>query len=327
MPTDTGWRPLGPPSRSSTPPPSPFSRLAVAHLLSMAGDAMVTIALAGSLFFDISPTAARGKVAISLALTMAPFAVVAPLLGPAIDRSRWGRRAMVVVSAAGRAVACLLMARVIDGLLLFPVAFASLVLSKGYSVARGALVPSVVDEDHELVAANSRLAVGGAVAGLVAALPGVALLRLAGGDWVLRVAAVVFVATAVAGVRIIETRRAETPEMAAAGDAEIRGIGIVMAAASMALLRALVGFTAFLLAFGFRRLDAPEWWFGVALAASMAGTVLGAGIAPHLRGLVGEERILVGSLVVVAAAGAQDLTNPPPGQWLSTGRTYDLQRY
>ena len=33
------------------------------------------------------------------------------------------------------------------------------------------------------------------------------------------------------------------------------------------------------------------------------------------------------SLVVVAAAGAQDLTNPAPGQWLSTGRTYDLQRY
>jgi alcohol dehydrogenase (cytochrome c) len=33
------------------------------------------------------------------------------------------------------------------------------------------------------------------------------------------------------------------------------------------------------------------------------------------------------SLVVVCSAGAQDLTNPAPGQWLSTGRTYDLQRY
>jgi alcohol dehydrogenase (cytochrome c) len=33
------------------------------------------------------------------------------------------------------------------------------------------------------------------------------------------------------------------------------------------------------------------------------------------------------SLTVVPAAGAQDLTNPAPGQWLSTGRTYDLQRY
>jgi alcohol dehydrogenase (cytochrome c) len=32
-------------------------------------------------------------------------------------------------------------------------------------------------------------------------------------------------------------------------------------------------------------------------------------------------------LVAVCPAGAQDLTNPPPGQWLSTGRTYDLQRY
>ena len=33
------------------------------------------------------------------------------------------------------------------------------------------------------------------------------------------------------------------------------------------------------------------------------------------------------SLGVMTAAGAQDLTNPAPGQWLSTGRTYDLQRF
>ena len=44
----------------------------------VAGDTMVTVALAGSLFFDISPTAARGRVTLSLLLTMAPFAVVAP---------------------------------------------------------------------------------------------------------------------------------------------------------------------------------------------------------------------------------------------------------
>jgi PQQ-dependent dehydrogenase (methanol/ethanol family) len=33
------------------------------------------------------------------------------------------------------------------------------------------------------------------------------------------------------------------------------------------------------------------------------------------------------SLTAMSAVGAQDLTNPAPGQWLSTGRTYDLQRY
>ena len=35
-----------------------------------------------------------------LLLTVAPFAVVAPLLGPIIDRGRGARRATVVVSSA-----------------------------------------------------------------------------------------------------------------------------------------------------------------------------------------------------------------------------------
>ena len=43
---------------------TPFGRLLVAHVVLMAGDTLVTIALAGSLFFSISPHAARGRVAL-----------------------------------------------------------------------------------------------------------------------------------------------------------------------------------------------------------------------------------------------------------------------
>ena len=42
--------------------------------------------------------------ALYLALTMAPFAVVAPLIGPALDRMRGGRRLMVIGANALRAV-------------------------------------------------------------------------------------------------------------------------------------------------------------------------------------------------------------------------------
>src|SRR4051812_20346448 len=108
--------------------PTPFSRLVTTQALSVGGDTLVAIALAGSLFFDISPSAARGRVALSLVLTMAPFAIVAPLLGPAIDRRRSGRRGMLVLVSAGRAIAAVLMARHLHGLTLFPIAFASLVL-------------------------------------------------------------------------------------------------------------------------------------------------------------------------------------------------------
>ena len=122
---------------------SPFGRLALTHVLMTAGDTLIAVSLAGSLFFSISPTAAKDKVLLYLLLTMGPFAVVAPALGPIIDRSRGARRAMVVISALGRAVLCPFIARDIHSLLLFPEAFLMLVLSKVYLVTKGALVPEM----------------------------------------------------------------------------------------------------------------------------------------------------------------------------------------
>ncbi len=122
---------------------SPFGRLALTHVLMTAGDTLFAVSLAGSLFFSISPTAAKDKVLLYLLLTMGPFAVVAPALGPLIDRSRGARRAMVVISALGRAALCPFIARDIHSLLLFPEAFLMLVLSKVYLVTKGALVPEM----------------------------------------------------------------------------------------------------------------------------------------------------------------------------------------
>src|ERR1700686_2690396 len=115
----------------------PFGRLALTHVLMTAGDTLFAVSLAGSLFFSISPTAAKDKVLLYLLLTMGPFAVVAPALGPVIDRSRGARRATVVASAALRAVVCLIMANGLKSLLLFPEAFPMLVLSKVYLVTKG----------------------------------------------------------------------------------------------------------------------------------------------------------------------------------------------
>jgi hypothetical protein len=122
---------------------SPFGRLALTHVLMTAGDTLFAVSLAGSLFFSISPTAAKDKVLLYLLLTMGPFAVVAPSLGPLTDRSRGARRAMVVTSALGRAALCPFIARDIHSLLLFPEAFLMLVLSKVYLVTKGALVPEM----------------------------------------------------------------------------------------------------------------------------------------------------------------------------------------
>src|SRR5207247_552449 len=75
-------------------------------------------------------------------------------------------------------------------------------------------------------------------------------------------------------------------------------------ASGMAVLRGAVGFLTFLLAFAFRRAQAPSWWFGVAIAASMGGALIGALAAPRLRRAVAEERILTGAIVSVAVAAA-----------------------
>jgi len=122
----------------------PFGRLALVQVLMLAGDTLVTISLAGTLFFSISAHEAKSKVLLYLLLTLAPFAVVSPLLGPLIDRSKGARRATATCAAVGRAVICPFMAADIHSLLLFPEAFCVLVLSKLYLVTRGALVPEMM---------------------------------------------------------------------------------------------------------------------------------------------------------------------------------------
>src|SRR5487761_696152 len=57
-----------------------------------AADMFVTVALAGTIFFSTSVDQARGRVVLFLIVTMAPFAVLAPFIGPALDRVQQGRK-------------------------------------------------------------------------------------------------------------------------------------------------------------------------------------------------------------------------------------------
>ncbi len=280
---------------------SAFSRLVAAHALALGGDAMVTVALAGSLFFSISPTAARGRVALSLVLTIAPFAVVAPLLGPVIDRARGGRRAIVIGAAGLRVGVCLWMATVVDSLLLFPAAFAVLVLSKTHAVAKSSLVAPTVGADELLVEANSKLALTGVIAGLVASAPAVAVLRVTDdAAWVLRLAAVVYLLTVIAAFRMRPVAIREPTRHEPGGSGDVTDPGIRLGATATVMLRATVGFLTFLIAFAFRRGGAPTWWFGIVLAASMVGSFFGAVLAPRIRERFIEEHMVAGALMSIA---------------------------
>jgi hypothetical protein len=175
----------------------------------------VAIALAGSIFFNVSVNAAQSRVALSLALTVAPFAIVGPLLGPLVERARGGRRAIVLLSAGGRAICCFFMAYWAHSLVLFPVAFFTLVFSKLYMVTKAAIVPAVVDRPDQLVLANSKLSVGGSIAGTVAGGVGAALLSLFNAPWTLRFDMAVYLACAWGAVRLRSVRRSPLPAVPA----------------------------------------------------------------------------------------------------------------
>lgn len=278
---------------------TPFSRLALAHAVSVCGDVFVTVSLAQSIFFGATTSAARGKVVLYLLLTMAPFAVVAPVIGPLLDRTRGGRRLLMALFAAGRAVLCVLMAGAIDDLLLYPLAFGMLVLSKGHSVAKSALVPAVVDHPDELVTANSRLALIAVLGGALAGPPAAGILKLAGPEWVLRVGAVIFLVGIVAALAIPRAPKVGPVETEAQRDA-LHARSIVVAGSAMGLVRGVVGFTTFFAAFALKKQHEPAWVFGLVLVGSAVGNGLGAIIAPLLRKRVREEWILAGSLVAPA---------------------------
>jgi hypothetical protein len=307
----------------------PFQRLARTQMLSVAGDTLLAVALADSLFFNVDPNDARWKVATYLVLTLAPFAVVAPLLSPLMDRVKGGHRYMIIGSAAVRALVMFALVRYIQGPLLFPLAFSMLVMGKTYAIAKSALVPVIVTDHEALVRANARLTVLAGVAGAAAGVPGILLLQIGGAPLVLIFGSLVFVGAAVMATRIPALTVAPGPPEPEE-KAELRSAGIVLAGSAMGYLRSTAGFITLLLAFelrggidpgptaagvqvghrvreslGLQRLDltsggAPAWHFGVAILGAGAGGLVAAMFVPRLRTMFREERILAQSLFGLA---------------------------
>ncbi len=174
------------------------------QVLSYGTDAMITVALAGTVFFGASAHAQRGNVLLYLLITMAPFAVVAPVIGPALDRLQHGRRWTMAGTAIGRCILALVMAgHPTELLVLYPCALGSLVLSKAYGVVRAAAAPRLVPKGMTLTAANARLTMFGlgstlVLGGLVGAIIKITGSYTAG----LVVTALGFAACAVFAVRL-----------------------------------------------------------------------------------------------------------------------------
>jgi hypothetical protein len=316
----------------------PLDRLAWVHAISTLGDALVAVALAGTLFFAVPLDAARPRVSSYLILTVAPFAVVAPLLGRLLDgRSGAGRLALFAAMALRAALAALAVART-QSLLLYPLAFGLLVCSRAHGISRTAMVPELADPTGEpdeprpgeaggsragetggsrpgrprvwpdLVAVNGRMARVAALGGTAGALLGVGLDRLLGGGAVLWAAAITFTAGGVLALSLPAPRRRRERDPGAASRRDpmdrraarlARPPGRVrLARTANTCVRAVGGFTLFLLAFELRRQGVGTAGLGLLLAGVGVGGVIGAFLLPRAARLVREDGLMAGGLLL-----------------------------
>ena len=270
------------------------------HALHAAGDALVMVSLAGTLFFDTSSLGqARGRVALYLLLTLLPFALLVPVAGPLLDRFRHGRRNVFGLTCGLRGLVAWTMAGLTTSLALYPLALTILVLSRAYGVARSAGLPRVKPASVSLVAANARVNVAAVASATVAGVLGAGISALVGSDWTLRLAGVVLLAAGVAAVRLPGRVDEERSSEAAAPPYPLRSAPAVVRRplVEAVALRALGGMLTIFLAFLLRAEDAAAATIAVVLGGAVVGQVLGTVLA----GRLGEQVVRMLTLCALVA--------------------------
>ncbi|WP_324275940.1 MFS transporter [Blastococcus brunescens] len=303
-------------SRADGAGESGLTQLLWVNALHMAGDAMIAVSLAGTLFFAATTDAQRGNVALYLLVTMAPFAVLAPVIGPLLDRLQRGRRWAMAGSHVGRAVLALVMMQHFDDFWLYPAALGVLVLSKAHNVLRAAVVPRMMPAAMSLTSANARLSVFGLATAAVAGAIAAGIASVLGFDWELGATAIVFGAAGVLAIRL--PRHVDVPTGEQTADvlttAEIPvGSGrrrvsphVVLALRANAALRGLGGFLTIFSAFLVQATFDGGWSATLALGAIAAaaglGSFAGTAIGSRMHAAAPDR------LVLVSAASAAAVT-------------------
>lgn len=264
---------------------SGLAALIATHALSAAGDAMVAVALANSTFFSVDASAARGKIALYLVLTLLPFSLLIPVAAPILDRFPHGRRNVLAVTGVGRGLLSWTLAGSLASFGFYVQAMVILVLQRAYSVARAAAVVRVRPPSLGLVAANARMNVASLVGSAVAATVGVALAKTGGTAWDLRVGALVYLVAGATAFRLPSRiddaagPRGEKPEQYVMRHAP-RTIRRPLVATIT--LRACTGLTTLGLAILLKAHHASIVTLGLVLGAGAAGGLLGTTLASRL---------------------------------------------
>ncbi|MGQ0844809.1 MAG: MFS transporter [Sporichthyaceae bacterium] len=300
---------------------SGMSKLTELCGVNSAADALVTVALAGSLFFSVPIGEARGRVALYLIVTMVPFALLAPLIGPLLDKFRSGRRYAIATTFFVRAFLAWSIVGTISnaGLWLYPAVFGILASSKAFAVTKSACVPRLLPPSVPLVRANSWTNMAGLLAAAAAAGVGALVTKVVGVEWTLRGAAAMFVVGGILSLRLpkrVDSAVAEQP--ASLSDTQTIGLrrgevagpsaGYVGPSVALGLkanmaFRAVAGFLTLFLAFLLRQDPisgvSDTMALGLVLGAAGIGSVVGTAVGAAMKQRAPE--IVVVLLLVVLA--------------------------
>jgi MFS family permease len=286
---------------------------------------MITVALASTVFFSVPTDEARGRVALYLAITMAPFTVLAPVIGPLLDRLPHGRRAAMAGAMLARAMLALIISGAVatGSLELYPAALGVLVASKAYGVVRSAVVPRLLPPRFSLVKANSRVTLGGLLATGVAAPIGAGL-QAVGPRWPLYGAFVIFIAGTFLSFSLppkVDSAKGEDVALLAADEEHLHGphlkplkrpglrtvgTAVTHALGANAALRWLSGFLTFFLAFLLREHpltgESAAVSLGLVAVSAGVGNALGTAVGAWLRSRAPEIIIVTVVAFVLGAA-------------------------
>jgi MFS family permease len=296
---------------------SGLTALTYATMMTYAVDAAVAVALANTLFFAAATAESKTNVALYLIITVAPFAVVAPVIGPMLDKLQRGRRAALAVSFAGRAVLAVVMAFNYENWLLYPAALGAMVLSKSFAVLKAAVTPRVLPQTITLVTTNSRLTTWGLVAGGVGGAVAAGVAALWGSPGALIFTALLGVAGTVLCLRIprwVESTIGEvaaTLRTTAGGRRTPMGRHVTVALWGNGAVRVLTGFLTLFVAFVVREQSETDprrqlFLIGIVGAAAGIGSFAGNGVGSRRQFLRSDAVIMscVTAAVLVSAVAA-----------------------
>lgn len=284
-----------------------FRRLAISYSANVAGDTLIALALANTLFFSVPTAQARTNVVAYLLVTVAPFAVIGPLLGSIFARFPGSYRVGLVMSSALRFLLAVVMIRAGSNFSLLIMAFFMLVLSRVHGISRSSVLPMALPQPVALVSANARMARLGTIAGALVVPIGVAATAYVG-PWLTLVLAAVAFAWSSAGAISLRidmtvdqrTRAEDGPPASIRHPASPRAVRYSRIAT--AIVRLLNGYLLLLMAFAFRDTGEGVVSFGLLLGAAGLGFALASYLATFLERRLREEPMVVAALALEAAA-------------------------